>query len=410
MMLARSPIKRPSTSPAKTGTTPPVDKGSPVVEVNPTRPVRKSVDDLEHRKATSHQREMPATHKPNEGLPERTALSVLAPPKRSATATQCCEAIREQLGLSGNIKREIKREIEVRVNQIERIIRAYEEDRKRTLKGQSAKMVEAGEKQANSENELLKKLEENERLIKENGKVIQEIKERIGRQEEREKERERREPSTYAGAVAGRPGAQLPERTTLHSVAVTSKDEKDTGEQVLERLRKVANEDEGWVKVEKLRKAKDRRIIIGYRTEEDRKRAQKRLEEREKSLTVEEIKNKDPLLILYNVLKNLKDEELTSAIRARNRDVFRGLKPEHDRMSRRKLATDELILEASRRKSAVALVQEPYVGTARRMKVYQGVRVFQNTGQGGGTVKAAIAVFDPNLDVMTLQIPTNWRK
>ncbi|CAB3249970.1 unnamed protein product [Arctia plantaginis] len=33
-------------------------------------------------------------------------------------------------------------------------------------------------------------------------------------------------------------------------------------------------------------------------------------------------------------------------------------------------------------------------------RVYRGVRVFQNTGQGGGTVKAAMAVFDPNLDVV----------
>lgn len=50
-------------------------------------------------------------------------------------------------------------------------------------------------------------------------------------------------------------------------------------------------------------------------------------------------------------------------------------------------------------------IQEPYVGAIKRMKAYQSVRVFQNTGQGEGTVKAAIAIFDTNLDVNSVQYP-----
>ena len=55
------------------------------------------------------------------------------------------------------------------------------------------------------------------------------------------------------------------------------------------------------------------------------------------------------------------------------------------------------MIEATERKVAVALIQEPYVGGSDSMKSYRGVRVFQHPG--AGTTKAAIAVFDASLDV-----------
>lgn len=69
-------------------------------------------------------------------------------------------------------------------------------------------------------------------------------------------------------------------------------------------------------------------------------------------------------------------------------------------LQRKELATNEVMIEASRRKIAVALLQEPYVGGAKSMKDYGGVRVFQSTCQGDGTVKAAIVVYDHELDVI----------
>lgn len=46
----------------------------------------------------------------------------------------------------------------------------------------------------------------------------------------------------------------------------------------------------------------------------------------------------------------------------------------------------------------MAVLQEPYVGGAGYMRSYPGVRIFQ--GAGEGIVKAAIAVFDPTLDII----------
>ncbi|CAH2210568.1 jg22675, partial [Pararge aegeria aegeria] len=57
------------------------------------------------------------------------------------------------------------------------------------------------------------------------------------------------------------------------------------------------------------------------------------------------------------------------------------------------------MIEADKRKIALALIQEPYVGAMGRMKDYTGVRIFQCIGGQNGVVKAAIAVFDKELVV-----------
>lgn len=69
-------------------------------------------------------------------------------------------------------------------------------------------------------------------------------------------------------------------------------------------------------------------------------------------------------------------------------------------LQRSRLATHELLLEAKAHKIAIALLQEPYVGREVVMKTQQGVRVYQDITSEGGPAKAAIAVFDQDLDVV----------
>ena len=69
-------------------------------------------------------------------------------------------------------------------------------------------------------------------------------------------------------------------------------------------------------------------------------------------------------------------------------------------LQRKRLATTEMFLEAGKRGISVALLQEPYVGGAKVLRSQQGVRVFQSTDVGEGTVKAAIAVFDKDVNVV----------
>ncbi|GBP91335.1 Putative 115 kDa protein in type-1 retrotransposable element R1DM [Eumeta japonica] len=67
-------------------------------------------------------------------------------------------------------------------------------------------------------------------------------------------------------------------------------------------------------------------------------------------------------------------------------------------LQRSKLATAELLVGASRRKIAVALVQEPYVGNTGELKRYPAVGS-SNGGPRAGPVKAAILIPDSDVDV-----------
>ena len=69
-------------------------------------------------------------------------------------------------------------------------------------------------------------------------------------------------------------------------------------------------------------------------------------------------------------------------------------------LQRSKLAMNELMMYTERTGVAMALLQEPYVGSMRTVKSYRGARIYQNISEGEGTVKAAIAVFDQSLEVI----------
>ncbi|GBP25149.1 hypothetical protein EVAR_19631_1 [Eumeta japonica] len=67
-------------------------------------------------------------------------------------------------------------------------------------------------------------------------------------------------------------------------------------------------------------------------------------------------------------------------------------------LQRSKLAKAELLVGASRRKIAVALVQEPYVGNAGELKRYSSCRVIQRMAPRAEPVKAAILILDSDVD------------
>ncbi|KAL0811622.1 hypothetical protein ABMA28_009992 [Loxostege sticticalis] len=235
---------------------------------------------------------------------------------------------------------------------------------------------------------------------------------------------------TYASAVATSPRQPTVERkSALHSILIESKDESTTGDEVMKQVREAVNATDGWVTVERVRKTKDRKVILGCKTIEERNRVKERLQTAADRLRFGEMKNQDPMVILRDVLASHSDQEIKTALRNQNGTVFHDLGSGDDRMEvniaaeedtentragvptkhyavaqtnlqRKQLATTELMVESSRRKLAFALVQEPYVGGRRRMKDYRGARVFQNAAVGDGTVKAAIVVFDDDLDVI----------
>lgn len=69
-------------------------------------------------------------------------------------------------------------------------------------------------------------------------------------------------------------------------------------------------------------------------------------------------------------------------------------------LQRKELALQEILLEANKRKLAIALLQEPYVGNKGKVRNHRGTRVYQKAIQGTEVVKAAIIVFDSTIDVV----------
>lgn len=68
-------------------------------------------------------------------------------------------------------------------------------------------------------------------------------------------------------------------------------------------------------------------------------------------------------------------------------------------LQKKKLATQELMLEAGRRKTAFALVSEPYIGNTGELKQQVGTRIVQRSHNRAKVNKAAIVVFDPDIEI-----------
>lgn len=106
--------------------------------------------------------------------------------------------------------------------------------------------------------------------------------------------------------------------------------------------------------MQRVRKAKDRKIIMGFKTKEDQKKVRERLQEGN-HLVVEELKNKDPLLLLRDVLTINANDAVLRALRNRNGSVFRDL--------------DHIVMSTSPTKWKTALELEALHVDLQRIKV-----------------------------------------
>ncbi|KAG6439250.1 hypothetical protein O3G_MSEX000616 [Manduca sexta] len=128
---------------------------------------------------------------------------------------------------------------------------------------------------------------------------------------------------TYASVAAGPHSGKPPSATTaLHSIVVTSKDDQDTGDKVIERIRKVVNAKEEGIKIDKIRKAKERKVIIGFTDKEELRKVKQKIVKAGHELTVEEMTNKDPLVVMKDVLNFHTDDEVISALKLQNKNIL----------------------------------------------------------------------------------------
>ncbi|KAL4701960.1 hypothetical protein ACJJTC_013600 [Scirpophaga incertulas] len=81
----------------------------------------------------------------------------------------------------------------------------------------------------------------------------------------------------------------------------------------------------GGVTVERVRKVKDRKIVVGLRTEEAKNKMKERLKGAQNHLRVEDVQNKDPMVVLKDVLNQHTDEDIKMALENQNKDIFAGI-------------------------------------------------------------------------------------
>ncbi|XP_075988914.1 uncharacterized protein LOC142984917 [Anticarsia gemmatalis] len=347
--LDRTPVKRVSKSKADPGSNSPTDRPA-------GQNARRSVGEREPARVTSPTRRPPPTtvttpspkHMPTlatitvtkkkrapirclEGeLPSRLQISPTSPPKsRREEANSWFAKGHRALSESRNLRGDIKETLKAALSHLMRLFKEAE----------AGSSVEGGTEREESEGTgvteqigkdnpppacsvslenvraLMERVEENNRILKENRERLDLLVERP--------------QLSYANAVRAESSK---EPATLHSVIVTSKNEEDTGEEVLEKVRKTIDAKNGWVKVERVRKARDRKIVLGCKTKEEREKVISKLKDSGGQLVAEEVKNKDPLLVLRDVLTVHSDVEVLGALRSQNAGVFGALADEEDRM------------------------------------------------------------------------------
>lgn len=259
------------------------------------------------------------------------------PKNKILEARECIARAKLHLGKAGNMKREIKEEVLAALSKLFSLIKGIEAE----LKGLSGQGGQVNVQQMPMLHErgtypeaaaYSAQIEEHLKLLRENNDMMVNLKQEMEKQKEF---LERVTTVTYASVVANRTAhnndAPKP-RETLHSVVVTSTDDQDSGDRVLEKIRDVVDAKEGWVEVRHVRKARDRKVIIGLSSKEEREKLKAKLHAVKDRLTVEEVQNRDPLLVLRGVLNIHKDEDMLKALKNQNKDLFHGLDKKDERI------------------------------------------------------------------------------
>jgi hypothetical protein len=261
---------------------------------------------------------------------------------RTQEARNCLQSARKFLDQSRNLRTDIKDGVNAALNRLFSLVKEAEEVGNKTDKD-TPKVVEKIIEGKGVEKLIERMTKEREEWMKEIKDVLKGQSERERKMNEWQNEHMRRmsemkaemeaqhgamHKMTYAGVVASKPK----ERETLHSVIVTAQDATETGEEVLSRIRKVMKAKEGGMDVEQVRKTKDRKIIVSCRTKDARRGVREVMEREGSGLVVEEVQNRNPLLVLKDVLKVTPKEDICQALRSQNRGLFGGLDEENTKM------------------------------------------------------------------------------
>lgn len=243
---------------------------------------------------------------------------------RLAEAKACLLKAKLQLNNSRNLKSDIKAEVLSAIERLYGLVKEAEGERTKIVhrveeREDHTQSVTQTQTQENSQGQedLTKRLEEHGRLLSEHKDEMKKLQQAMSAQREMYEE-----TRTYASVTARTPSKKPQEPSTMHSVIVTSKHEHETGEQVLEKIKKAINAKEEGVQIDRIRHARDRRVIIGCKNANEIRKIKEKIKETGGTLKAEDIQNKDPLVILYGVLKTNTDDDIIKALKTQNKNLI----------------------------------------------------------------------------------------
>lgn len=134
---------------------------------------------------------------------------------------------------------------------------------------------------------------------------------------------------TYATMAA----APKPLASPLPSTIVSSVDDHDSSEDVISKIREAVSAKTSGIRVDRLRKAKDKKVVLGCHTREELAKVAEKLKSGNPTLQMEEKENRDPLVMLRDVLNFNTDEDILGALRKQNDHILGGIPAEDYRAS-----------------------------------------------------------------------------
>lgn len=114
-----------------------------------------------------------------------------------------------------------------------------------------------------------------------------------------------------------------------HTVIITSTDKHDTSDVIVTKIRNAIDARTNGVRVDRVRKARDQKVIISCEKKEDIRKVSEKIKNAHTNLKVEEAVNKDPLIIMYNVMAYNTDEDIIISLKQQNRHIL-GEVPDED--------------------------------------------------------------------------------
>lgn len=297
--------------------------------------VRRSIDAFEGKGGTS----------PNITF-TKSVSSPSASPKVADEAKRIYQSALAQLDASGNIKSTIKVSVKSILKRLYNMVVQLEKEPekkkgKTTRKDETAKPKETRNGKEEEEEEpqqkvtnkdLMDEIKAVRDLVRGNARQekVEEISREIRSEVKEVKElikdsTEQTGRGTYAEVTSG------PARRALHTLVVSSEEAGDSSHDIIGKIRAAVDARTTGIRVDRVRRGKDQKVIIGCEKREEMERVRERLERPEIKLNTEKKANKDPLVVFKDVMEDA-DDKILQAIKIQNRHVFEDIPDEEIRM------------------------------------------------------------------------------